>query len=97
LAATIAPKGAPTGGIRNGFPLFILGPIFMGPPVLESELAALEERIQRLLAAYQQARLERRRALQERDRLVTLNNELRKRIEGVITRIKSMEQTEHDA
>lgn len=71
----------------------------MGAPVLDSELAALEERIQRLLAAYQQARLERRRALQERDRLVTLNNELRKRIEGVITRIKSMEQTtsEHDA
>ena len=71
----------------------------MGAPVLESELAALEERIQRLLAAYQQARLERRRALQERDRLVTLNNELRKRIEGVIGRIKAMEQTqpEHDA
>jgi uncharacterized protein (TIGR02449 family) len=66
----------------------------MGPPALESEIAALEERIQRLLAAYQQARLERRRALQERDRLLTLNTELRKRIEGVITRIKSMEQTE---
>jgi cell division protein ZapB len=59
--------------------------------VLETELAALEERVQRLMAAYQQARLEKRRALQERDRLVTLNNELRKRIEGVITRIKSME------
>jgi len=66
----------------------------MGPPALESEIAALEERIQRLLAAYQQARLERRRALQERDRLLTLNTELRKRIEGVIVRIKSMEQTE---
>ncbi|MGQ0585757.1 MAG: hypothetical protein ACT4PK_00940 [Gammaproteobacteria bacterium] len=66
----------------------------MGPPALESEIAALEERIQRLLAAYQQARLERRRALQERDRLVTLNNELRRRIEGVIGRIKSMEQAE---
>jgi cell division protein ZapB len=66
----------------------------MGPPALESEIAALEERIQRLLAAYQQARLERRRALQERDRLVTLNNELRKRIEGVISRIKTMEQAE---
>ena len=66
----------------------------MGPPVLESEIAALEERIQRLLAAYQQARLERRRAQQERDRLVTLNLELRKRIEGVIGRIKSMEQAE---
>jgi len=69
----------------------------MGPPALESEIAALEERIQRLLAAYQQARLERRRALQERDRLVTLNNELRKRIEGVIVRIKSMEQSEQQA
>lgn len=68
-----------------------------GPPQLETELAALEERIQRLLAAYQQARLERRRALQERDRLVTLNNELRKRIEGVISRIKTMENTEQDA
>ena len=66
----------------------------MGLPVLESEIAALEERIQRLLAAYQQARLERRRALQERDRLLTLNTELRKRIEGVIVRIKSMEQSE---
>ena len=69
----------------------------MGPPVLESEIAALEERIQRLLAAYQQARLERRRALQERDRLLTLNTELRKRIEGVIVRIKSMEQSEQQA
>jgi cell division protein ZapB len=66
----------------------------MGPPALESEIAALEERIQRLLAAYQQARLERRRALQERDRLLTLNTELRKRIEGVISRIKTMEQAE---
>lgn len=62
--------------------------------VLETELAQLEERIQRLLAAYQQARLERRRALQERDRLLTLNNELRKRIEGVVSRIKTMEAAE---
>jgi len=67
-----------------------------GPPVLESELSQLEERIQRLLAAYQQARLERRRALQERDRLLALNGELRKRIEGVITRIRSLE-SESDA
>ncbi len=76
------------------FTCLILSPTFTGLPVLESEIAALEERIQRLLAAYQQARLERRRALQERDRLLTLNTELRKRIEGVITRIKSMEQAE---
>jgi cell division protein ZapB len=62
-----------------------------GKNVLETELAQLEERIQRLLAAYQQARLERRRALQERDRLLTLNSELKKRIEGVISRIKTME------
>ena len=68
-----------------------------GTKVLEQELAQLEERIQRLVAAYQQARLERRRALQERDRLLTLNNELRKRIEGVITRIKTMEAAEPTA
>jgi len=67
-----------------------------GPSVLEHEIAQLEERIQRLLASFQQARLERRRALQERDRLSALNAELRKRIEGVITRIRSME-TESDA
>lgn len=64
--------------------------------MLDTELAQLEEHTQRLLAAYQQARLERRRALQERDRLLTLNDELRKRIEGVISRIKGME-TEADA
>ncbi|HUS23574.1 MAG TPA: hypothetical protein VM369_01390 [Candidatus Binatia bacterium] len=67
-----------------------------GPPILENEIIALEERIQRLLAAFQQARLERRRALQERDRLLALNAELRKRIEGVITRIRSLE-TQQDA
>ena len=67
-----------------------------GPSVLEHEIQQLEERIQRLLASFQQARLERRRALQERDRLSALNAELRKRIEGVITRIRSME-TESDA
>lgn len=65
--------------------------------MLETELQQLEERVTRLLAAYQQARLEKRRALQERDRLVTLNNELRKRIEGVITRIKTMESSEPGA
>ena len=59
--------------------------------MLDNELEQLEERTQRLMAAYQQARLERRRALQERDRLLTLNEELRKRIEGVINRIKAME------
>lgn len=65
--------------------------------MLEPEITALEDRIQRLVAAYQAARLERRRALQERDRLVTLNNELRKRIEGVIMRIKTMEQSAEPA
>ena len=63
----------------------------MGTPILETELTQLDERVQHLLAAYQQARLERRRALQERDRLVTLNNELRKRVESVIARLRVME------
>lgn len=57
----------------------------------ETELQHLEERTQRLLAAYQQTRLERRKLMQERDRLMAINAELRKRIEGVIDRIKTME------
>lgn len=60
--------------------------------MLEGELAQLEERVQRLLAAYQQAKLEKRRALQERERLMQLNTELRKRIESVIERIRLMEE-----
>ncbi|MCH9826856.1 MAG: hypothetical protein VX836_07100 [Pseudomonadota bacterium] len=59
--------------------------------MLDHELAQLEDRLQRLLAAYRQARLERRRALQERDRLLAMNAELRKRVEGIVERIKSLE------
>ena len=59
--------------------------------MLDHELAQLEDRPQRLLAAYRQARLERRRALQERDRLLAMNAELRKRVEGIVERIKSLE------
>lgn len=59
--------------------------------MLDRELAQLEDRIHRLLAAYRQARLERRRALQERDRLLAMNAELRKRVEGIVERIKSLE------
>jgi hypothetical protein len=94
MAATVAGMARSHRFLEAESVALYWGRLFMGAPVLESELAALEERIQRLLAAYQQARLERRRALQERDRLLTLNTELRKRIEGVITRIKTMEQTE---
>ncbi len=57
----------------------------------QAEVAQLEERVQRVLAAYQQARLEKRRMIQERDRLQAINAELRKRIEGVIDRIKHIE------
>ena len=59
--------------------------------MLDHELAQLEDRLQRLLAAHRQARLERRRALQERDRLLAMNAELRKRVEGIVERIKSLE------
>ncbi len=57
----------------------------------KTEVSQLEERVQRLLAAYQQSRLEKRRMIQERDRLQAINAELRKRIEGVIDRIKHIE------
>ncbi len=59
--------------------------------MLQKELAQLEERVQRLIAAYRQARLERKRALQERDRLLALNAELKRRIEGVVERIRTLE------
>ena len=59
--------------------------------MLHKELAQLEERVQRLIAAYRQARLERTRALQERDRLLALNAELKRRIEGVVERIRLLE------
>jgi hypothetical protein len=59
--------------------------------MLHKELAQLEERVQRLIAAYRQARLERKRALQERDRLLALNAELKRRIEGVVERIRLLE------
>lgn len=59
--------------------------------MLDSELSELDERVQRLIAAYRQERLERKRALQERDRLLALNAELKRRIEGVVERIRTLE------
>ena len=59
--------------------------------MLETELAQLEQRVQRLIAAYRQLRLEKKRALQERDRLLALNAELKRRIEGVVERIRLLE------
>jgi len=59
--------------------------------MLQSEVAQLEERVQRLIAAYRQERLEKKRALQERDRLLALNAELKRRIEGIVERIRVLE------
>lgn len=59
--------------------------------MLDAELQQLEDRTQRLMAAYRQARLEQKRALQERDRLLALNAELRRRIEGIVDRVRSLE------
>jgi hypothetical protein len=59
--------------------------------MLDQELAQLEDRVQRLIAALQQARLERRTIARERDRLIAINGELRRRIEGVVERVKSLE------
>lgn len=59
--------------------------------MLEAELEQLEERVQRLVAAYRQAKLEAKRAAQERDRLMALNGELRRRIEGVVDRVRKLE------
>lgn len=64
--------------------------------MLESELEQLEQRVQRLVAAYRQARLEMRRAAQERDRLAALNSELRRRIEGVVDRVRKLESEQSE-
>ncbi|MGH8460706.1 MAG: hypothetical protein ACRESS_03795 [Stenotrophobium sp.] len=59
--------------------------------MLDDEFELLDERVQRLIAAYRQARLEQKHALQERDRLLALNAELRRRIEGIVERIRALE------
>ncbi|HET8882800.1 MAG TPA: hypothetical protein VFM56_11545 [Solimonas sp.] len=59
--------------------------------MIEAELQQIEDRVQRLMAAYRQSRLEEKRALQERDRLLALNAELRRRIEGIVERVRSLE------
>jgi cell division protein ZapB len=54
--------------------------------------------VPRLIAAFRQARLEQKRALQERDRLLALNAELRRRIEGIVDRVRSLEsESEHES
>ncbi len=62
--------------------------------MLDAELEQLEGRVQRLMTAYRQTRLELKRAVQERDRLTALNGELRRRIEGVVDRVRKLE-SEH--
>jgi cell division protein ZapB len=59
--------------------------------MIDAEVQQIEERVQRLIAAFRQARLEQKRALQERDRLLALNAELRRRIEGIVDRVRSLE------
>lgn len=59
--------------------------------MIDAEFEQLEERTQHLMAAYRQARLEQKRAIQERDRLLALNAELRRRIEGIVDRIRALE------
>lgn len=61
--------------------------------MLDVELNQLEDRVQRLTTAYRQSRLELKRALQERDRLLALNGELRRRIEAIVDRIRTLEDS----
>ena len=65
--------------------------------MLEAELQQLEDRVQRLNTAYRQSRLELKRALQERDRLVALNSELRRRIEAIVDRVRHLDDSQTDA
>ncbi len=66
--------------------------------MIDAEVQQIEERVQRLIDALRQSRLEHKRALQERDRLLALNAELRRRIEGIVDRVRSLEsESEHEA
>lgn len=67
------------------------GPSRILAPMLQDQLDQHETRLNRLIAAYRQERLEKKRALQERDRLLALNAELKRRIEGVVERLRLME------
>ena len=58
---------------------------------MDPEIQQLEDRIQRLITAFRQSRLEQKRIIQERDRLLALNAELRRRIEGIVDRIRTLE------
>jgi cell division protein ZapB len=59
--------------------------------MLPEQTAQLEKRVHRLIAAYRQAVLESKRAAAQRDRLLAINAELRRRIEGVVERIRALE------
>lgn len=65
--------------------------------MLEEEIQQLEERMQRLMTAYKQSRLELKRTAQERDRLLALNGELRRRIEGIVDRVRALESEQEAA
>lgn len=65
--------------------------------MLEEEIKQLEERMQRLVAAFRQSRLELKRVTQERDRLNALNGELRRRIEGIVDRVRALESEQEAA
>lgn len=60
--------------------------------MLHDDLNLLGTKILRLSAALRQERLEKKRAQQERDRLLALNAELKRRIEGVVERLRQLEQ-----
>jgi len=59
--------------------------------MLQDEIPQLEKRVHRLIAAYRQAMLERKRAMAQRDRLLAINAELRRRIEGIVERLRILE------
>lgn len=63
---------------------------------MDDQITQLEQRVHRLLAAYRQARAEQRRAEGERERLLEANQELRSRIERIVTRIRALEMEQSD-
>lgn len=83
-------RPSPTGGDLLRVILSRIATEWFMPQV---ELNQLEDRIQRLIAAYQQVHLERTRAVQERDRLQAMNTELREHIVSIVERLRALEET----
>jgi len=72
--------------------LFIVSAYCMGPGMTEHYFNALEHKIDLLLARVEQLELENSTLREERAQLIQLNDQTRSKVEGMIQRLKALEQ-----